>query len=468
MTSTASATWTPETPAIKIGLSNGPCFLLLLAEAAAARGFDHEDVAGREVGRVAAAHGGQGAVGALHPVAAEGAGGAAAQAEGGDPAMAAERADRHRLEEPDPADSAVAAVPAAVAAAAGADRVGLGPDRGAPFELLGVGEPGVGHLRLHHVGAVDPLAGARAAGHRLVVLVPVVAEGDIVHRPRPLRHHVERSVEGAGDRLAGLDVAGGDGGRVLGAEHRPGRDYHGQRLQAARVERYVLIDEGAEHVQHGRHRHPRRGVEVVGQLRAGAGEVDDGRPGARVNGYFHPDHRPIVHLVGVLAVGQPGDDVSHRLGRVLLDVTHVGPDHIQAVLRDHPAQLFDALLIGGHLGSEVREVGVRVPGGVFGAEKQLPGLLLAQPAVLDQEPVVEQHALLLDAGARGRHRAGGHAAYLGVVTAGGDVEPRDGGGVGGRGGGRGGVMALGATGPPYRCLWATGPDWRRYAGGRED
>jgi hypothetical protein len=129
-----------------------------LAEAAAARGFDHEDVARRQVGRVAAAHRGHRAVRALHPVAAEGAGGAALQAEGGDPAMAAERADRHRLEEPYPADSAVAAAPAALAAAAGSDRIGLEADGVAPFEHLGVGEPGVRHLRLHHIGAVEPLS----------------------------------------------------------------------------------------------------------------------------------------------------------------------------------------------------------------------------------------------------------------------------------------------------------------------
>jgi len=91
-------------------------------------------------------------------VAAEGAGGASLEAEGGDPAVAAERADRHRLQEPDPADSAVAAAPAANAAAAGPDRIGLEDDGIAPFEHLGVGEPGVRHLRLDHVGPVEPFA----------------------------------------------------------------------------------------------------------------------------------------------------------------------------------------------------------------------------------------------------------------------------------------------------------------------
>src|ERR1700728_1493172 len=73
------------------------------SEAAPARGFDHEDVACAQGRRVAAVHRGDGAVGALDPVAAEGAGGAAPEAEGGDPAVAAERADRHRLAEPETA-----------------------------------------------------------------------------------------------------------------------------------------------------------------------------------------------------------------------------------------------------------------------------------------------------------------------------------------------------------------------------
>src|ERR1700722_853001 len=85
---------------------------LLALEAAAAGGLDHENLARGEVGGVAAAHWGDGAVGALDPVAAEGARRAALAAEGGDAPVAAQGGDGHRLEEPDPAGAAVAAVPA--------------------------------------------------------------------------------------------------------------------------------------------------------------------------------------------------------------------------------------------------------------------------------------------------------------------------------------------------------------------
>jgi hypothetical protein len=52
---------------------------------------------------------------------------------------------------------------AARAARARADREALQQHREAPLEHLGVGEPRVGHVGLHHVGAVEPRPGAGAA-----------------------------------------------------------------------------------------------------------------------------------------------------------------------------------------------------------------------------------------------------------------------------------------------------------------
>lgn len=56
--------------------------------------------------------------------------------------------------------------------------------------------------------------------------------------------------------------------------------------------------------------------------------------------------------------------------------------------------------------------------------KQLAGRGLAEGAVAYQEPVVEEHALLVDGAAEGRHGAGRDAADLGVVTARGHQEPQ--------------------------------------------
>ena len=62
--------------------------------------------------------------------------------------------------------------------------------------------------------------GARAAGDRLVVLVRVVAEREVVHRALRRREHAERAVQAVGDRLRRLDVAGDDGRRIARAQHR--------------------------------------------------------------------------------------------------------------------------------------------------------------------------------------------------------------------------------------------------------
>src|SRR5690606_36546399 len=119
--------------------------------------------------------------------------------------------------ETDFAHSAVASAPAPAAAAAAADRETVDAHRVAPFQHLGVGQPGVGHVGLHASGAVETAriacsalqyAGTRASGYGFVVLVTLVAEGEVVHRSLRSTHHPERAVQRIGDALRGFDVAG--------------------------------------------------------------------------------------------------------------------------------------------------------------------------------------------------------------------------------------------------------------------
>ena len=125
-------------------------------------------------------------------------------------------------------------------------------------------------------------------------------------------------------------------------------------------------DERAEHVQHRRRHDRRRGVEVGGQLRRRPREVDRRRPPLPVDRDPHGDHRAGVHLVAVGAVVERVDDPADRLLGVVLDVTHVGQDDVEAEVVDHLAELLDAPGVRGDLRPQVAEVGVRARDG-YGA-----------------------------------------------------------------------------------------------------
>ncbi len=281
-------------------------------------------------------------------------------------------------------------------------------------------------MGLDRVGPVEPLARAGAAGDGLVVLDPVVAEGEVVHGAGPLGLYAQGRVQGAGDGLGGLHVPRDGRRRVDGSQHRSFRDADVQGLQAAAVERDVLLDQGPEHVEDGGRDHGPGGVEVAALLGRGPLEVDDGAARFAVHVHPHRDDRPVVGLVAAGAVAQPGHDPAYGLLGVVLDVAHVGLDDVLAELPGHAAQFRDALLVGRDLGAQVGEVGVGVAGGVGGAGEQAPGLGLAERAVAHEEPVVEQDALLVDGAAEGGHGTGGDAADLRVVAARGHQEAQPG------------------------------------------
>ena len=114
----------------------------------------------------------------------------------------------HRLEEAHAPDRAVAAAPLAAPPLPRRIAKLLEQHREAPFQHLGVGEARVGHVRVHATSVPSkPFARARAAADGFVILVAVVAEGEVVHRALRGAHHAERAVERVGDALRGLDIA---------------------------------------------------------------------------------------------------------------------------------------------------------------------------------------------------------------------------------------------------------------------
>ncbi|SGG46396.1 Uncharacterised protein [Mycobacterium tuberculosis] len=267
-----------------------------------------------------------------------------------------------------------------------------------------------------------PVTGPEARSYGFVVLVPLVAERDVVHRPGSLGLHTQLGEQRAGDRLRGFDVASDHRGGMGWCEHRAFGDDDTQRAQATVVERDVVGDQGPEHVEHRRIHHRGRCVEVGVQLSRGSGEVDGRAAGGAVDGDAHGDRRARIHAVAVGAVVEPVDDPADRFLGVVLDVAHVGRHHVAAEVVDHFSDLVDALLVGGDLRAQIGEVGVGIAGTERRLGKQAPGFGLAEPSVLGEQPVVEQHALFVDLAAVGGHGAGGDAADFGVVPARGDKE----------------------------------------------
>ncbi len=332
---------------------------------------------------------------------------------------------RHRFQEAHLAHAAVAAPPAPGAARAGADGVAFQPHREAELEDFWIRQARIGHIGLDHAGAVEARPRPRAAADGFVILVLGVTEREIVHRALGRRHHAQRAIQGVGDAGRRLHIARHDRGWIVRIEHGARRDQHLERLEAARVEGNLVIDQRAEHVQHGRHADGGRRVEVVVQLRRGAAEVDLGAAAGLVDPHGHLDPCAVVEFHRVAAVVQRADYAPHGFLGVVLHVAHVSLHHVEPEMRHHLAQLVHALLVGRHLGSQVGHVLVRIAGRPGGASQQGPRFRIAQLAAggaVHQLEVIDQDALLLDAARIGRHRTRRGAADVGMVAARADVE----------------------------------------------
>ena len=321
----------------------------------------------------------------------------------------------HPLQKAHAADGAVPAPVASPPAGTAVDDMRLEQHRITPFEHLGVGQAGVGHVGVDRRGAVEVRPRAAAAADGLVVLVGVVAEGEVVHRPLRRGHRLECAEQRVGGPLRGLDVAGADRGRIFAGEDGALRDDEFDRHETAVVQGDVGLDEGAKDVEHGGPGDRRRGVEVPGLLLARAGEVDAHAATLAIHRHRHPDHRPEIVGIGERPVLQPVDHPPHALLGIVHHVPHVGVDGGQAELGDHLQELRRALAAGGDLGLEIGHVLARVAAGMGSAGQQFEERLLAEDAVLHQQEIVDQRAFLVDVRRIGGHRARGDAADVGVM-----------------------------------------------------
>ena len=100
----------------------------------------------------------------------------------GDVAETAEDRGLHRPQETDAPQRAVARALLALAAGAAANVEILEHHRKAGFQHFGIGEARIGHVNVNGARAVKAGARRRAGADGLVILIGVVAEGEVVHR----------------------------------------------------------------------------------------------------------------------------------------------------------------------------------------------------------------------------------------------------------------------------------------------
>ena len=348
-----------------------------------------------------------------------------------DPAVAEHRCG-HRLEKSDGANAAVATTPAPCSTRMTTDRVALQAHRKPQLEDFGIGQARIGHMRLNHCRAIEAAGEAalgvkdatraRATRNRLVVLVALVAEGEIAHAVRAAGQDAECAIQRIGDRHRGLDIAGNHRPGMAGIEHAAGRHDDFDWREAAGIHRNIVVDQGPEHIEHRRGRDRQGRVEVVRLLCRGAGEIDAGAAGRMVDGDRDPDDRTIVEGQLEATITQRADHPAHRFGSIVLNMAHIGLHHRQAEVLDHAQQLFAPLLVGRDLCLQIGHVLVGIACGMDRAVEQRPKLPLTQHTARDQPDIGEQHAFVVNVTTVGRHRPGRESTDVGMVAARSDPE----------------------------------------------
>ena len=110
------------------------------------------------------------------------------------------------------ADDAIATVPLANAAGSAAHGELAEAHGVALLDDLGIGDGGVGHVRVQGMSAVVAISSAGATGDGFVVAEACAAEEEIVHRALAAGLEAEGFDEGIDEALANFDIATDDGG----------------------------------------------------------------------------------------------------------------------------------------------------------------------------------------------------------------------------------------------------------------
>ena len=146
---------------------------------------------------------------------------------------------------------AIPAMPFAGTAGVLANGKRLNDDREILLEDFRIGHAGIGHVRVHGIGAVESRTCTGATADGFVVLHIVIAEREVIHRALRGGKGAQCAIQRIGHALRRLDIAGNYGSRIGRAEHTVFRNPDLQRLEATLIHWYLFFDQAAKYVKHG-------------------------------------------------------------------------------------------------------------------------------------------------------------------------------------------------------------------------
>jgi len=307
----------------------------------------------------------------------------------------------------------------------------------AGFEDLGIGDAGIGHMRVNTRGTVCQGRRTGPSPDRLIMTKKLITEGHVVHRSLARGRPAERAEQDVHDPLRGLDIPAHDGGAARRIENRATGNHDLDRIETASVQWDSLRDKGTEHIDHSRPNDRGGRVEISARGRTGPFEVDlhsrrqwKFTIAARVlDLQTHADRRPIIERVGEMVIPlRKLLELACDLCRSrTLELLHRDMHDVFSDLIDQSREQGCTGFVRRHHRLEIRHIVVGTPRGIGSTPEHGSNSILIEMAGTHEMKRLDQDAFLLETRRIGRHRARCLATEVRMVSAARNKEARCGG-----------------------------------------
>ena len=147
-------------------------------------------------------------------------------------------------------------------------------------------------------------------------------------------------------------------------DHRPFWRDDFKWSETAFIQGYLCPDKGAKHVKHHGMTYRQRSVVVERIFFCSACEINFRSMIFTIDTHCHADKFPIVQFIVILPAFERRNHAAHAFSGIVLNMHHVGLDHIQPELRDHLFDFAHTGFIGGNLGCKIGKVFINIPAGI--------------------------------------------------------------------------------------------------------